>query len=104
LPDLPGPRAIMICRDALGLTVATMSALSPHYPWYFTALALPMVLAPAPWAVWLTLAAPVLYLDHGLGQVATPAALFIPFACLLAFDLFRRRAGSVLQPATTGGL
>ncbi len=104
LPVLPGPRAVMICRDALGLTVATMSALSPHYPWYFTALALPMVLAPAPWAVWLTLAAPVLYLDHGLGQVAAPAALFIPFICLLAFDLFRRRAGSVLQPATTGGL
>ena len=104
LPALPGPRAIVICRDALWLTTATMFAISPHYPWYFTALVLPMVLAPAPFAVWLTLAAPVLYLDHGLGQVAAPAALFIPFVGLLAFDLVRRRAGSVLQPAATGGL
>ena len=102
LPALPGPRAVVICRDALWLTVALMFALSPHYPWYFTAFALPMVLAPAPSAVWLTLAAPVLYLDQALGQVGPPAALFIPFVCLLAFDLFRRRAGSVLQPAATG--
>lgn len=104
LPVLAGPRAIVICRDAVWLTAATMFALSPHYPWYFTALALPMVLAPASCAVWLTVAAPVLYLDHGLGQVAAPAVLFVPFVCLLAFDLFRRRAGSVLQPVATGGL
>ena len=104
LPVLLGPRAIVICRDAVWLTTATMFAISPHYPWYFTALVLPMVLAPAPFAIWLTLAAPVLYLDHGLGQVAAPAALFIPFVGLLALDLVRHRAGSVLQPAATGGL
>ena len=102
LPALAGPRAVVICRDALWLTVALMFALSPHYPWYFTALALPMVLAPVPCAVWLTLAAPVLYLDLALGQVGPPAALFVPFVCLLAFDLFRRRSGSVLQSAATG--
>lgn len=89
-PAADGNRAVAICRDAVWLTTATMFALSPHYPWYFAALVLPCVLAPAPAALWLTLAAPVLYLDHGLEQIAAPAALFVPFLALLAVSLFRR--------------
>ncbi len=92
LPTDPAARAIVVCRDALWLTAAVMAVLSPHYPWYFTALTIPSVLAPVPSVLWLTLAAPALYLDHGLGDVAAPAIVFVPFAILLARDLLRRRA------------
>ena len=96
LPEAAADRTATICRDAVWLTGATMFALSPHYPWYFTALALPCVVAPVPAALWLTLAAPVLYLDHGLGQVAAPAVLFLPAAALLAAQLFHRQARPAL--------
>jgi hypothetical protein len=92
LPADPAARAIVVCRDALWLTAAVIAVLSPHYPWYFSALTIPSVLAPVPSVLWLTLAAPVLYLDHGLGDVAAPAIVFVPFAILLARDLLRRRA------------
>lgn len=91
LPAATADRAVVICRDAVWLTAATMFALSPHYPWYLTTLALPCVLAPVPPALWLTLAAPVLYLDHGLDEVAAPAAVFLPFLGFAALSLFRRR-------------
>lgn len=91
LPDAMPARTRVICRDAVLLTGATMAVLSPHYPWYFTALALPCVVWPNPAALWLTLAAPVLYLDHGLGMVAAPALVFLPAAALLAVPLFQRR-------------
>lgn len=91
LPETPEDRAVAICRDAVRLTLAVMFALSPHYPWYLTALALPCVLAPSLPAFWLMAAAPLLYLDHGLGRVAAPAGVFLPAAALLAYDLFRHR-------------
>jgi len=103
LPVDPAPRAIVIGRDALWLTTGVMVALSPHYPWYFTALTIPSVLAPRPSVLWLTLAAPVLYLDHGLGNVAAPAVVFVPFAVLLARDLLRRQTTPRPALAVKGG-
>lgn len=103
LPADPPARAIVISRDALWLTAAVMAALSPHYPWYFTALAMPSVLVPMPSVLWLTLAAPVLYLDHGLGDVTAPAIVFIPFAVLLVGDAVRRRATPRPALAVKGG-
>ncbi len=97
LPADPAARAIVIGRDALWLSTAVVAVLSPHYPWYFTALTLPSVLAPTPSVLWLTLAAPVLYLDHGLGDLAAPSIVFIPFAILLAREALRRRA--ISRPA-----
>ncbi len=91
LPSDPAARAILVSRDALWLSTAVVAILSPHYPWYFTALTIPSVLAPVPGALWLTLAAPMLYLDHGLGDLAAPAAVFVPSAILLARDVLRRR-------------
>ena len=41
--------------------------------------------------LWLTLAAPMLYLDHGLGNLAAPAVVFVPFAILLVRDVLRRQ-------------
>ncbi len=100
LPADPAARAIVISRDALWLATAVVALVSPHYPWYFTALTIPCVLTPMPSALWLTLAAPVLYLDHGLGNIAAPAIVFVPFAVLLARDALRRRATS--RPALAG--
>ncbi|MBC7801557.1 MAG: hypothetical protein H7Z10_13120 [Gemmatimonadaceae bacterium] len=96
LPPDPAARAIVIGRDALWLGLAVIAALSPHYPWYFTAVAIPAVLTPMPSALWLMLSSPVLYLDHGLDEVIWPAIVFIPFVLLLARDVRRR---SDPQPA-----
>ena len=90
LPLDPGQRATALCRDALWLGTATAVVLSPHYPWYMAGLVLPAVLAPVPAVLWLTLAGPVLYLDHGFDEVVWPALVFLPFAALLAWDLLRR--------------
>lgn len=89
LPSDPARRAATVCTDALWLSAATMAALSPHYPWYLAVLAWPAVLAPRPSALWLTLAAPALYLDPDHDQIVWPALVFLPFAGLLAWDLLR---------------
>ena len=73
-----------------------MFVLSPHYPWYFSLLALPAVLAPASSVLWLTIAAPVLYLDDVHDNVLWPAVVFLPFVVLLAIDLFRAGPQPVL--------
>ena len=99
LPEAPGARAVLICRDAVWLTMASMFALSPHYPWYLTALAVPCVLAPSRPALWLMGAAPVLYLDDRLMQVAAPAVVFLPAVALVAYDLFRHRMRRGALPA-----
>ena len=95
LPGDPAARAHLVCRDALLLGTAVMVVLSPHYPWYLAALALPAVLAPAPSVLWLTIAAPVLYLDDWHDKVIWPSLLFLPFAVLLARDILR----AALHPA-----
>ncbi len=101
LPADPARRATHICRDALWLCAATMAVLSPHYPWYLTALALPTVLAPRPAALWLMLSAPVLYLDPNHDRVLWPSLVFLPSIALLAFDLPRRPR--LPHPASQGG-
>lgn len=87
LPADTAGRANAICRDTLWLGTATMAALSPHYPWYLTALALPAVLAPRPGPLWLMLSAPVLCLDPDHDSVAWPSLVFLPFVGLLALEL-----------------
>lgn len=88
-PADPAPRARLVCRTTLALGTASMVALSPHYPWYLAGLALPAVLAPAPSVLWLTIAAPVLYLDDWHDKVIWPSLLFLPFFALLALELLR---------------
>lgn len=102
LPSDPARRAAAVCADALWLSAATMAALSPHYPWYLTVLAWPAVLAPRPSALWLTLAAPAMYLDPDHDQVVWPALVFLPFAGLLAWELLRSARLTPL-PAALGG-
>jgi alpha-1,6-mannosyltransferase len=99
LPEALADRAVLMCRDAVWLVMAVMFALSPHYPWYLTALAVPCVLVPSRPAVWLMGAAPLLYLDDRLMQVAAPAVVFLPAAALAAYDLFRHRVRRGALPA-----
>jgi len=101
LPSDPARRAVAICTDALWLSAATMAALSPHYPWYLAVLAWPAVLAPRASALWLTLAAPAMYLDPDHDQVLWPALVFLPFAGLLAWELLR--PARLPLPAVFGG-
>ena len=82
------PRAM--AADALWLTAATMAVLSPHYPWYLTALAVPFAIAPRFTGLWLMIAAPLLYLDPDHDMVLWPALLFVPALATLATDLSRR--------------
>ena len=89
LPSDPARRAAAVCSDALWLSAAMVAALSPHYPWYLAGLAWPSVLAPRVSVLWLTLAAPAMYLDPNHDQVLWPALVFLPFAGLLAWELLR---------------
>ncbi len=102
LPSDPARRAAAVCTDALWLSVATMAALSPHYPWYLAVLAWPSILAPRASALWLTLAAPAMYLDPNHDQVLWPAVVFLPFAGLLAWELLRPARLNPF-PAALGG-
>lgn len=83
------PQAIAV--DALWLTAATMAVLSPHYPWYLTALAVPAAITPRLTALWLMAAAPLLYLDPYHLHPQWPALVFLPAIATLAYDLFRHR-------------
>ena len=83
------PRAI--AADALWLTTALMVALSPHYPWYLSSLAVPATVAPRLTAFWLMLASPLLYLDPDHDAVLWSAIVFLPAIATLAYDLFRHR-------------
>jgi len=103
LPTEPAQRAVSVCRDALWLNAATMAALSPHYPWYLTVLAWPSVLAPRASVLWMTLAAPLLYLDPEHDNVMRSVLVFLPFAGLLAWELLRPARLNPLS-AVPGGL
>lgn len=92
LPLALPARVIVTARGVLVLGTASLVALSPHYPWYLTGLALPLVFVPSAPVLWLTLAAPILYLDPRHDEIIWPAVLFLPFAGLLLRDLLRRKA------------
>lgn len=75
---------------ALLLAGATMFIVSPHYPWYLCWVTYLTVLWVRPWAVWLTVFAPLLYFDPAHRDLLWPVLVFVPAALLFARDLFRR--------------
>jgi alpha-1,6-mannosyltransferase len=82
---------------ALTLAVATMVLLSPHYPWYFVWLVPLICLTPRASALYLTLACPLLYFvpggpDPQGARMAFEWAIYAPFAALVGFELWQRRA------------
>lgn len=82
--------------DAMTLAVAAMVLLSPHYAWYFAWIVPFLCLAPRLSVLYLTAAAPLLYLvpggpDPAGARMTVEAAIYGPFAALLAIELLRRR-------------
>jgi alpha-1,6-mannosyltransferase len=83
--------------SALTLSVATMVLLSPHYPWYFAWIVPLICLTPRASVLYLTVACPLLYFVPGGAELEGArmpfeAAIYGPFAALLAFELWRQRA------------
>jgi alpha-1,6-mannosyltransferase len=73
---------------ALVLAVATMVALSPHWPWYFIWL-IPLVCVTPMWSViYLTSAAAYLNFASFPPTVLEQSVLYVPFFGLLAIELF----------------
>lgn len=83
--------------SAMALAVAATVLFSPHYAWYFCWIVPFLCVAPQPSALYLTAAAPLLYLvpggpDPQGARMTAEAAIYGPFAALLAVELWRRRA------------
>jgi alpha-1,6-mannosyltransferase len=83
--------------SAMTLAVASMVLLSPHYPWYFAWIVPLICFTPRLSVLYLTLACPLLYFvpggpDPEGARLPFEWAIYGPFAVLVAFELWRRRA------------
>ena len=92
-------RVRLITGRALLLATVLIAALSPHYPWYIAWLAWFACIRPWPSILWLTWTAPLLYLDESHDTVLWPALIYIPFAMLAIWDLFRPRRPNLMGVA-----
>lgn len=90
---------------ALVLGTALIAALSPHYPWYLAFLVWLGCLWPARSVGWLTLTAPLLYMDEQHDRVVWPALMYGPFALLALRDWVRavRTGPSLRSPRAEPG-
>lgn len=95
-PDDP----VSLCAAA-GVMMAVLTfAISPHYPWYFSWLAVPAVLAPMPALVWLSAAPILMYLDTFGDRFIWPSVVYVP-AVLLAVGALLRPSRVALIKETT---
>ena len=93
LKDKPDP----FISAATGLAVVAMVLVSPHYPWYFAWLVAFLCFTPYPSVLYLTVASLLLYfvpggLDPEGARMAFEAAIYVPFAGLAGWELWRHRA------------
>ena len=82
--------------SAMTLAVAAMILFSPHYPWYFAWILPFLCFLPRLSVLYLTAAAPLLYLvpggpDPTGARMIVEAAIYGPFTALLGIELLRRR-------------
>jgi alpha-1,6-mannosyltransferase len=82
---------------AMTLAVAGTVLFSPHYAWYFAWIVPFLCYALRPSVLYLTVAAPLLYLvpggpDPQGARMMVQAAIYGPFAALFAIEVWRRRA------------
>ena len=87
---------------ALLLGLVLIAVLSPHYPWYVAFVAWLGCLYPTLGVGWLTVAAPLLYLDGQHDHVVWPCVVYLPFALLALRDLARARVNRLPAVATDG--
>jgi hypothetical protein len=85
---LPGSSADItrVCADAALLSVVTMTALSPHYAWYFAWLAIPATIAPSRSAIWLSSVAVILYYSPFPDRFVWQSILYLPAIALIWID------------------
>ena len=74
------------CADAALLGVVLMTALSPHYAWYFAWLAIPATIAPTRAAIWLSAAAMALYSTPLPDGFVWQSILYVPAIALMWVD------------------
>ncbi|MDA8052147.1 MAG: glycosyltransferase 87 family protein [Rhodospirillales bacterium] len=101
LPEEPAQRTRRIAADAGLLATALMLVLTPHYPWYFAWLLVPLCIQPSPAVLYLPAASFLLYLDPLHTRPIWPALIYVPFAVLavvsLAWRRRRRKAAGLLR-------
>ena len=92
--ELPGDarqRARQLAADAGLSATVLMLILTPHYPWYFAWLLVPLCIAPTLAALYLPAASFLLYLDPIHARPFWPALIYGPFAALAVLELAWRR-------------
>lgn len=87
LPAGPARGARQLAADAAYLATALMIVLTPHYPWYFSWLLVPLCIQPRLAMLYLPTAAFLLYLDPIHTQLLWPALLYGPSAALALASL-----------------
>jgi len=91
---------IRLIGDRVGvLAAATTAAMSAHYPWYFSWLALPCCFSVRPTVLWLSVAPMLLYSDPWHDEILLQTAVFLPAVALAAFEAWRRLPQHLAVPA-----
>ena len=80
-------RTRQIAADAFYLALALTLVITPHYPWYFTWLLVPLCIRPSLPGLYLTASCFLLYLDPIHTKLLWPALVFIPTLLLMASRL-----------------
>ena len=81
------------------LAAATTAAMSAHYPWYFSWLALPGCFSARPAVLWLSVAPMLLYSDPWHDEILLQTAVFAPAIVLAAFEAWRHLPHHLAIPA-----
>ncbi len=91
LPEDAAPRTRKMAADVGLLATVLMLILTPHYPWYFAWLLVPLCIAPSAAQLYLPAASFLLYLDPIHTDLLWPALIYGPFAALVFIELAWRR-------------
>ncbi len=100
MPIDPGGDVVRVAGDVAILGACTMTAINPHYPWYFVWLALPSCLSPYRSIIFLSVAAMLLYRNPLDERFLWPSLLYVPAIILAVLDLrLGAHRGLVAAPA-----
>jgi len=81
------------------LAAATTAAMSAHYPWYFSWLALPCCFSVRPAVLWLSVVPMLLYSDPWHDEILLQTAVFAPAIVLAALDAWWHLPQHLALPA-----
>ncbi len=92
-PRTTQPDVVRAAADMALLIVLLLVGLSPHYTWYFPWVSLPAVIAPQRSAIFLGVAALLLYIDPLNESFIWQGLVFVPTLALAAWDVRRPLRG-----------